>query len=165
MSNFISKIVHLKNTLLLIGIVAAFVLAALNLDSILYCASLVIKHYKNCVVISTVICFGIGTTHAFVKKSTLDNVFFLRFLGNPFISAIFTAITYGIMINACLALFYIIMYDGEITTKFPVDKFTTSTAVVLLLVASIYGLSKMIWEICQPEQTEAITEKNENPEQ
>ena len=161
MRKLISKIVHLKNTIRLIGFVAVFVLTALNLDQILYYASEVIKHYKQCVYITTVVGFAIGATHASVKKTTPENVFFLRFLGNPFISAIFTAITYGLMMNACFALFYIIMYDNEITSKYPIDKFTTSTAIVLLFMASIYGLGRMIWDICQPEQNEATIEKSD----
>ena len=161
MKNWLSKFIHLKNVVLLIGIVGAFMVTALNLDVIISITGGIIRNYHKAVTITTVLCSAIGTAHAWTKRTEQDNVFFLRFLGSPFIAAIFTAITYGIIINACLALFYIVMYDGDITSKYPVDKYTTVTAIVLLFIASLYGIVKMIWEVCRPPQNEATTGKIE----
>ena len=163
--NWIGKIIHLRNTFFLLGMMGVFVLAAIYLDEIMLVAETIIKNYTKSVFYTSVGCFAVGSTHAIKKRTKQDNVFFLKFLGNPFIAAIFTAITYGIMINACLALFYIIIYDKDIISKYPIDKVTTSVAVALLFVSAIYGLAKMIWEICRPLQTDAIVESRNTSEE
>jgi hypothetical protein len=158
----LSKYFHTKNTFTLMGMTALVVFAALSFDNLKGFAEYIILNYKQSVLYTSVVCFAIGCTHALTKRTNQENVFFFKFLGNPFIASIFTATTYGVMINACLALFYIIIYENDLMIKYPgIDKITTGSAIILLLVGSIYGICKMLIEICRPIQSESVTERKE----
>ncbi len=156
----LSKYFHVKNTFKLIGMIAILLLVALNFDNLRSVAEFIILNYEKSIIFTSVVCIAIGCTHSLTKRTNAENVFFFKFLGSPFLAAIFTAITYGVMINACLALFYIMIYDIDLMKKYPnIDKITTGSAIVLLLVGSLYGIVKMIWEICRPIQTTSFTER------
>lgn len=158
----IGKYIYWKNIGLLICIISAFVVTAAFFENIMTFAGTIIQNYNKFVVYTIVGTAAIGSTHAILKRTKEDNAFFLKFINNAFLAAVFTSITYGIIINACLALLYIVLYDIKFIENYPnIDKITTGIALILLLVASLAGLLKMVWEICKPpETTVTITSQN-----
>lgn len=156
--NFIIKSIYWKNIAYLFLIVSSFVIVALFFDSIMQSIGRAIQKYNTYVIWTLVITSAIGLTHALLKRTKEDNTFFLKFLNNPFIAAVFTAVTYGVMMNACLALLYIVLYDSKfMETYASIDKVTTGAALALLLMGSVTGLLKMLWEICKPPETTVST--------
>jgi hypothetical protein len=120
----------------------------------------IITNYDKFIIGTALVCGSIGATHAITKRTTKENVFFLNFIGKPFIAAVFTALTYGLVLNGCSTLFYMILYDPLLKDKYSaIERFAVSTATILLFVASIYGLYQMLKEIFSPAETKAIIER------
>lgn len=162
----IKKYVHLKGVVTLIIVVSIIALLAVFYDHLVYCVEAVIKQYSRIIFWTILICSGIGIAHAMTKRTKETNTFFLRFISSPFLAAIFTAVTYGVVINACLALLYIVNYDSDLMVKYPsIDRISISATIILLLVAAVMGQIKMIWEIITPPQTTAITERAEQQQE
>jgi hypothetical protein len=120
----------------------------------------IITNYDTFIIYTALVCGAIGATHAITKRTTKENVFFLNFIGKPFIAAVFTGLTYGIVLNGCTTLFYMILYDESLKNKYStIERFAVSAATILLFVASIYGLYQMLKEIFSPSETKAIIER------
>ena len=150
----INKYIYWRHLALLLCIIFGLILIATFFENIMIFVGDIIKNYNHFAWWTIVITAGIGATHALLKRTKEDNTFFLRFINNPFLGAIFTSVTYGITINACLTLLYIVLYDNRLMLDYPhLDKVTTGIALVLLFTGSLSGLLKMIWEICKIPET------------
>lgn len=163
MRNWLKRYIHGKGLIVLIISVSVITLLGVFYQQLIFCVESVIKEYDRIILKTILICAGIGTAHAWLKRTKEDNSFFFKFLNNPFIAAVTTSVSYGVIMNACLALLYIVNYDKDLMGRYPsIDRLSVSATLTLLLVAAVIGQIKMIAEIIRPPQTTATTERGPN---
>ncbi len=154
LATLIRKHFYFKNAAVMLLVISGFVVVAAFFEQVMNYVGDLIKNYDHIAIWTIVITAGIGAAHAILKRTKEENTFFLKFINNAFLGAIFTSVTYGIVINACLTLSYIVLYDDKLMANYPhVDNVTTAMALLLLFIGSLSGLLKMVWEICKPPET------------
>jgi len=159
MKDWLKKYIHGRGVVVLIICVSVLILLGAFYQQLVFCVGSVILHYRQIMIWTILVCSGIGIAHASLKRTKEANSFFFKFINNPFIAAVSTAVTYGVVMNACLALLYIVNYDADLMTKYPsIDRLSISAAIALLLVAAVIGQVRMIIEIIRPPETTATTE-------
>lgn len=103
-----------------------------------------------------VVSFFIGLLHTKFGKTDEHHLYIFKQLG-PLLASPLSCITYGIVINSCFALMYIVWFDPNTAIKYEsIDKLTILYALFILIVWSFLGLVRIAMDIISIEANEKM---------